>query len=75
MSHELELFEQYLVRLRQEKLQRGHVQALSEDCDLLELRVLAREAEFCSRVIRALKSLATDPATFIQDNLRRERET
>jgi len=75
MSHELELFEQYLRRLRQEKLQQAHTQALGEHCDLLELRVLAREAEFCSRLIRAIKSLATDPAAFIQDNLKRERET
>ena len=71
VSHELDLFEQYLLRLRQGRLHQAHTRALATDCDLLELRVLAHEAELCSRILVALKSLGADPGNFIQDNLRR----
>ena len=71
VSQEFELFEQYLIRLRHGRLQQAHTRALASDCELLELRVCAHEAELCSRILVALKQLAADPASFIQDNLRR----
>lgn len=66
---ELELLGEYLVRLRQEKLQLCHQQALAPDCNLLHVQVSAHEAELCTRIRDAVKVLANDPGKFIKDFL------
>jgi hypothetical protein len=69
---DLELFAQYLVRMRQEKLQLSHATLLAGAtlgwADTA--RTLAFEAELCSRIHQALKELERDPAHFIEHNLR-----
>jgi len=69
---ELALFEQYLIGLRQELLQRGHRQALAaqELDDLLHVRTTACEAELVERVIVALRALNADPGQFIKEYLK-----
>jgi hypothetical protein len=68
---ELELFAQYLVRLRQEKLQLSHAALTAAAPGWAELaRLLALEADFCSRVHGALKELEKDPGAFIDHHLR-----
>lgn len=69
MSQELELFSQYLIRLRQFKLQAAHSRALVRDVELLELKTLAQEAELCDRINKALKELNDDPAGFVRSYL------
>jgi hypothetical protein len=70
-----ELFGQYLVRLRQEKLQGAHAAALgaSGPEDFFHVRCRAHEAELCSRIHGALKELEKDPGEFIKAHLQRER--
>jgi hypothetical protein len=66
---DLDLLGEYLVRLRQEKLQHGHQLALQDDPSLLCIQVSAREAELCNRIRDAVKVLASDPGKFIQEFL------
>lgn len=69
---ELDLLNEYLVRLRQEKLQLAHQQALQPDDPgrhLLNIRVSAHEAELCSRIREAVKVLAKDPGQFMKEFL------
>jgi hypothetical protein len=69
---ELGLFEQYLIQLRQELLQRGHAQALAAQVldDLLHVRTTACEAELADRMLGALRALANDPGQFIKEYLK-----
>lgn len=66
---ELELLGDYLVRLRQEKLQSGHAKALETGASLLDIRVAAHEAELCNRIREAVKVLAHDPGKFVKEFL------
>lgn len=66
---ELELLGEYLVRLRQEKLQLAHEQALAPDSQLLHVQVSAHQAELCTRIRDAVKVLANDPGKFIKEFL------
>lgn len=68
---ELELFDQYLFRLRQERLQASHAAAITATTlpDLLDIRGKACEAELTERVRSALKELNTDPGAFIKKYL------
>jgi len=65
---ELELFEQYLLRLRQEKLQQSHAAAIGASSfeSLLDIRAKACEAEFAVRIMGGLKVLKEDPGEFIK---------
>lgn len=68
---ELELLAQYLVRLRQEKLRLSHATLLGGQFGWGEhARMLALEAELCSRIHSALKDLEKDPGAFIETHLR-----
>lgn len=67
--HELELFGQYLLRVRQERLQQAHVRSLAPDASFSDVKVCAYEAELCSRIHSALKVLDHDTGKFIQDFL------
>lgn len=66
---ELGLLREYLLKLRQSKLQQAHARALSADATLLELKALAGEAELCDRIGKAVKELSADTAQFIKDYL------
>lgn len=66
---ELDLLSDYLVRLRQEKLQRGHMQALDKTATLEDVRASAHEAELVIRIQQAVQVLARDPGKFIQEFL------
>lgn len=68
---ELDLLDQYLVRLRQEKLQQSHATLIGDlnDTALRNARHLALEAELVERIRAAAKELAADPGQFIQRNL------
>jgi hypothetical protein len=70
---DIDLFGQFLVRLRQEKLQLSHATLTAGDTGWAEkARMLALEADLCSRIHGALKELEKDPGAFIQHHLRRE---
>jgi hypothetical protein len=66
-----ELFSQYLIRLRQERLQNGHAAALNATSqrDFVHVVARAHEAELVSRILAALKDLEKDPGEFIRKNL------
>lgn len=68
---ELELFQQYLIRLRQEKLQLAHAATLAStgSQDFLHVSNRAHEAELCQRISDALKLLEKDPGQFIAQHL------
>lgn len=66
---ELEIFAQYLIRRRQERLQRTHALALSDGADLLRIRVAAHEAELIQSILGDLKELDKDPGAFIKEKL------
>lgn len=66
---DLELLGQYLLRLRQERLQQGHAKALEAEGSLVDIKVCAHEAELCSRIHAAVKVLAHDAGKFIQEFL------
>lgn len=68
---ELELFSQYLIRLRQEKLQLGHMSALTlqDEREFIHVSNRAHEAELCQRIADALKLLEKDPGQFIAQHL------
>ncbi len=67
--HELDLLNQYLLRLRAEKLQLAHAFALEPKADLIEIKVHAHEGELCTRIRDAVKVLAQDPGKFIKEFL------
>ena len=71
---DLDLFADYLTRLRQEKLQLGHAQALvTTDIparQLLNIQITAHEAELCTRIRDALKVLANDTGKFVEEFLK-----
>lgn len=69
MSQELELVSQFLIRLRQSKLQQAHARSLAADATLLEIKTLAHEAELCTRINNALKELNDDPGGFVRSYL------
>lgn len=75
---DLDLFARHLTRIRQEKLQLAHQQALAHDnnteAQLLAIRVTAHEAELCNRMLASLRALAKDPGQFIKDYLGGEGE-
>lgn len=70
---DLDLMAQYLLKLRQEKLQLAHQQALIADPvpvqQLMYVKVSAHEAELCSRILGALKVLTNDSGKFIKEFL------
>jgi hypothetical protein len=68
---DIELFSQYLIRLRQERLQQGHAAALNATLqhDFVHVVARAHEAELVSRILLALKDLEKDPGEFIRKNL------
>lgn len=68
---ELELLEQYLVRLRQERLQQAHAATLAATTrdDFVHVSNRAYEAELCLRVLDAVKDLRKDPGQFIAKHL------
>ena len=65
---DLDLLHQYLVRLRQERLQQGHAKALGDGA-LVDIKICAYEAELCDRIDRAARVLANDPGKFIKEFL------
>lgn len=69
---DLGLFEQYLLALRQERLQQGHQQALAATSpdDFHYIRATACEAELVGRILTALRSLSNDPGQFIKEYLK-----
>lgn len=71
---DLDLLNRWLVKQRQSALQYGHSLALSKDVDVVTLKALAIQAEFCDRVREALKVLANDPGSFIKEFLGGEGE-
>ncbi len=68
---ELELLQQYLIRLRQERLQQGHATALvaQHPSDLVAICARAHEADLVSRILAAVKDLEKDPGLFIRSHL------
>lgn len=71
---DLDLLSRWLVQQRQLALQVAHGYALSRDTDMLQLKALAIQAEFCDRVREAIKVLAKDPGQFIQEFLSNEHQ-
>jgi hypothetical protein len=70
---ELSLFREYLVRLRQEKLQNGHKHALSATTshgNVLPMVVCAHEAELVQRIMGALSELDQDSGEFTSKYLK-----
>jgi hypothetical protein len=68
---ELDLLEQYLVRLRQEFLQSSHRALIGDynDIALREARGYALQAELIERIRAAVKELAKDPGQFVKGYL------
>jgi hypothetical protein len=68
---DLQLYEQLLLRLRQEKSQQLHVTArdATGPDQLPAIKALAHEAEQLSRLLAALKVLEKDSGTFIKEYL------
>lgn len=69
---ELGLFEQYLIQLRQTKLQASHQAMIGgiTEGDLEWARVYAFEAELAAQVLTALRALSNDPGLFIKEYLK-----
>lgn len=69
---DLGLFEAYLLKLRQEKLQQSHTTLISDTSDdaARRARQLAHEAELCTRITDALRTLSNDPGQFIKEFLK-----
>jgi hypothetical protein len=67
---DLQLLDDYLVRLRQERLQQGHARALDLTMDVIDIRIAAFEAELCTRIRVAIKALEHDSGKFIEDFLK-----
>ena len=69
---ELDVFAEYLGRLRQEKLELSHRALVVAGPDWAgSARSYALEAQFCARVLGALKELDRDSAAFIVQYLQR----
>src|SRR5262245_1981541 len=68
---ELDLLEQYLVRLRQELLMESHAILTGDwnDTGLRHARGVALQAELVERIRASVKELAKDPGEFIKRNL------
>lgn len=68
---ELALFEEYLLRLRQEKLQAGHQAALTAigPQDFAHVLARAHEAELINRILVALRALNNDTGLFLKEHL------
>lgn len=68
---QLDLLEQYLVRLRQETLLASHRTLIgnTDDAALREARSLAQQAELVDRIRGAVKELARDSGQFIKGYL------
>lgn len=66
---DLQLLGEYLVRVRQEKLELAHAFALVVHPDVIEIKVHAHEAELCGRILAAVKVLDGDPGKFIKEFL------
>jgi hypothetical protein len=69
---DLNLFEQYLLQLRQQKLQESHATLIAElnDDAIRRARTLAYEADLIQQLITALRALNNDPGQFIKEFLR-----
>lgn len=67
---DLDLLNRWLVQQRQAALQVCHYRLLGRDTDMLELKAMAYQAEFCDRVREAVKVLAKDPGQFIKEYVR-----
>lgn len=68
---DLDLLEQYLLRLRQELLQLAHRTLISDanDLALREARGYAQQAELVDRIRGALKELTQDAGQFVKGYL------
>lgn len=68
---ELDLLEQYLIRLRQELLQSSHRALIGDynDIALREARGYALQAELIDRIRAGVKELAKDPGQFVKGYL------
>lgn len=68
---ELQLLEQYLLRLRQELLQTSHTRITGDWSDegLREARSIALQADLTDRIRGALKELEKDPGQFVKAHL------
>jgi chorismate mutase len=66
---DLQLLDDYLLRLRQERLQLAHAEALTK-ADIGHIRIYAHEAELCNRIRVAIKALEHDSGKFIEDFLK-----
>ena len=66
---DLDLLNRWLVRQRQSALRYAHTIALVRDADLLSIKAMAVQAEFCDRVREATVVLANSPERFIRDFL------
>ncbi len=68
---ELDLLRQYLLKLRAERLQQGHMAALN--CigpgDMIHVFARAHEAELVSRILGALSELDKDSGEFTRKYL------
>lgn len=70
---DLDLFDRYLLLLRQERLEQSHNTLVVGDTGWAEkARVLACQAELVNRIRDALKDLGRGPDRFIEKHLRRE---
>lgn len=69
---DLQLLGQYLIRLRQERLQASHQQMLgARTPDAMTLAcATAHEAELCTKISTALADLEKDPGQFIERYLK-----
>lgn len=71
---DLQLLSRWLIRQRQAALQYAHSHALNPSGDLLTIKALAHQAEFCDRVREAVVVIEKDPGKFIKDYLGGEGE-
>lgn len=68
---DIDLLEQYLLRLRRDLLEQSHRTLIGDfqDTALREARGFAQQAELVDRIRFELKELAKDPGEFIKRNL------
>lgn len=68
---DLDLLEQYLLRLRREMLEASHRTLIgdADDTTMRQARSLAQQAELVDRIRGAVKELATDSGQFIKGYL------
>lgn len=69
---DLALLEQYLIRLRQERLQQAHTATLGSTSTeaFIFIKSCAHEAELVQRILAAVKDLQKDPGDFIKRHLK-----